>query len=194
MIMRRIVTICAAAIAIAWGIPVFAQMGGMMGPAGQAGSGMRGGRFSSSAHEGPLITIMLEHGQELGLTPDQIQKLQELRVSFAKEAIRRSADIRAAEIDLNVLLEKDRWDLAAIEAQVKQIAAMQGDLRFARIKTLAAGRALLTPEQLQKLMAIGHWTPPAGGPGRMGPGQPYGPGWPGPMGPGPGYPHAPRQR
>ena len=180
---------------MAWGllgcVRVQAQMAG---PWGQGGPWMRESPSSPFVHEGPLITIMLEHGQELGLTPDQIQKLQELRVSFAKEAIHRSADIRAAEIDLNVLLEKDRWDLAAIEAQVKQIAAMRGDLRFARIKTLAAGLALLTPEQVQKLKAIGHWRPPAGSRGRMGPGQPYGPGWPGPMGPGPGYPPAPRQQ
>ncbi len=171
--MRRVAAIFAAAIAIAWGMPVWAQMGGqtggMMGP---GGPGQGRGRPGFFAHEGPLITIMLSHAQELGLTPDQTQKLQELRTNFDKEAIQRTADIRVAEIDLNVLLEKDQWDLNAIEAKAKQIATMEGDLRVARLKTLADGRALLTPEQLQKLKAIGHWRPPAGAPGRRGPGQP----------------------
>ncbi len=94
----------------------------------------------------PLITIILSHGQELGLTPDQIQKLQALRTTFEREAVPRSVDIRAAEIALNALLEKDQWDLPAIEAKVKQIATLQGDRRVARIKTRAAGRALLTPD------------------------------------------------
>jgi Spy/CpxP family protein refolding chaperone len=127
----------------------------------------------------PIITLILSHGQELGLTPDQLQKLQELRTTFEKEATARGADIRAAEIDLNALLEKDQWDLTAIEGKVKQVATLQGDLRFAGIKALAAGEALLTPEQLQKLEAIGQWTPPPpAGPGRAGSSPPTSPGGP----------------
>ncbi len=189
--MRRVMGVFAAAILIAWGVPASAQMGGMMGP-GRPGPGEA--RPDFFAHEGPLISIMLWRAQELGLSPDQIQKLQELRTNFEKEAIRRTADIRVAEIDLNVLLEKEQADLSAIEAKVKQVAGLRGDLRFARIKTLAAGRALLSPEQLQKLMQIGHRVEPPGGQWPMGPGQPYGPGGPGRMGPGPGYPPAPRQQ
>jgi hypothetical protein len=161
-------------------------------PTGPGRPGARETRGSFFAYEGPLITLMLSHGQELGLTPEQTQKLQELRTTFEKEAVARSADIRAAEIDLNALLEKDQWDLPAIEAKVKQLATLHGDLRIARIKTLAAGRALLTPEQLQKLQTIAQWTPAPGRPERMGPRPPSGPGGPGPMPPGPGAPPAPR--
>ncbi len=191
--MWKVIAALMTALLVAWGAPASAQMGGqpggMMGP-GAGGGGTRAGFF---AHEGPLITLMLSHAQELALSSDQTQKLQELRTSFDKEAVQRTADIRAAEIDLNSLLEKDQWDLPAIEAKARQIATLQGDLRIARLKTLAAGRALLTPEQLQKLKAIGHWRPPAGAPGRRGPGQPYGPGGQGPMGPGPGGPPPPPQ-
>jgi hypothetical protein len=150
-------------------------------------------RRSFFAYEGPLITLILSHGQELGLTPEQLQKLQELRTTFDKEAIARAAAIRAAEIDLKGLLEKDQWDLTAIEAKVQQLATLRGDLRFARIKTLAAGQALLTPEQLQKLKAIAQWTSPAGGPGWMGPSPPPSPGTPGPVPPASSAPSAPQQ-
>ncbi len=154
---------------------------------------MWGTRSGAMGHEGPLISIMLTHAQELGLSPDQVQKLQELRIGFEKETVRRNADIRVAEIDLNALLEKAQWDLNAIDAKVKQIAGLRGDLRFARIKTLAAGRALLTPEQLQKLRQIGHRMGPPGDQWPMRSWQPYGPGGPGPMmPPGPGSPSAPR--
>jgi heavy-metal resistance protein len=145
------------------------------------GAGRRGAgetRRSFYTYEGPLLTLILSHGQELGLSPDQIQKLQELRTTFEKEAVARGAAIRVAEADLNALLAKDQWDLPAIEAKVQQLATLQGDLRFARIKTLAAGRALLTSEQVQKLEAIGQWTPSPGGPKRMAPRQPAGPGGP----------------
>ncbi|MFI5340299.1 MAG: Spy/CpxP family protein refolding chaperone [Candidatus Methylomirabilales bacterium] len=186
-----------AVLGIALALPAMAQTMGLPvqgGPMGSQGPGMmgqgampgpragRGGAWSS--HEGPLITIMLEQKQELGLTLDQERKLRDLRTEFAKESERRSADIRVAEIELDSLLEQDRWDLAKIEPKVKQIATLQGDLRLARIKTLGAGLEVLTPEQLEKLKQIGHRMRPGSGPGGYGPGM---------MGPGPGGPRGPRQ-
>lgn len=174
-------------------------VGQMMGPLGQAGPlGMQGSGFGRggwwSSHEGPLITIMLDHRLELGLTLDQERRLRELRTEFAKESERRSAEIRVAEIELDALLEQDKWDLAKIEPKVEQIATLQGDLRLARIKTLAAGRDVLTPEQLETLKQIGHRMRSGGfGPGMMWPGPPSGFGPPGPGIPGPGAPRAPRQ-
>ncbi len=177
--------------------PATAQMMGppvQGGPSGMPGAGIMGqgarpgpefgreGRRSS--HEGPLITIMLDHAQELGLTPDQERKLRDLRTEFAKESVRRTANIRVAEIELNSLLEQDKWDLTKIEPKVKQIAALQGDLRLARIKVLAAGREILTPEQIEKLKQVGHRMRPALAPGGSRPGM---------RGPGPGGSEAPRQ-
>ena len=182
------------------------MMGGMMG-GGMGGHGMREGRGGRAlSHEGPLISIMLEHKQDLGLNAEQERKLRDLRTEFAKESVRRGAEIRVAEIELDSLLEQDKWDLAKIEPKVKQIATLLGDLRLARIKTLEAGRAVLTAEQLEKLKQVGHRMRAMGGPGQpMGPGGPMGPGMmmapgmmgPGMMGPGmmpgPGGPSAPRQ-
>ncbi len=171
------------------------QGGGMMG-GGMGGHGMREGRGGRAlSHEGPLISIMLEHSQDLGLNAEQERKLRDLRTEFAKESVRRGAEIRVAEIELDALLEQDRWDLAKIEPRVKQIATLQGDLRLARIKTLAAGREVLTPEQLEKLKQLGHrmrsgWGLEGPGPGMMGPGQP--PGMPGQGMPGPGGPRPAR--
>ena len=184
------------ALVAALALPAPAQMMGPMGQGGQAGSmgggmmggmmghgmgpGMREGRGGRApSHEGPLISIMLEHAQELGLSPEQEKKLQDLRTEFAKDSIRRTAEIQVAEIELNALLEEDQWDLAKIEPKAKQIAGLRGDLRLARIKTLAAGRAVLTVEQLEKLKQAGHrMRHEMGGPGMMGPGGHMGPGGP----------------
>jgi len=172
------------------GGPMGMQGPGMMG-GGMGGHGMREGRGGRAlSHEGPLISITLEHKQDLGLNAEQERKLRDLRTEFAKESVRRGAEIRVAEIELDSLLEQDQWDLAKIEPKVKQIASLQGDLRLARIKTLEAGRAVLTAEQLEKLKQVGHRMRAMGGPGQpMRPGGPMGPG----MTPGPGGPSAPRQ-
>ena len=189
----------AAALAIALALPASAQMYGPPGPGGPMGGERMGPGFREDregrmmSHEGPLITIMLEHSQELGLTLEQQQKLRDLRTQFSKESVRRTAEIRLAEIELDTLLEQDQWDLSKIEAKVKQIAALQGDLRLARVKTLAAGRAVLTPQQLENFKQVGHRMRLQGGPGSPGPGMmgpgPYG----GPGMRGPGGPPAPRQ-
>ncbi len=162
--------------------------GGSMGPG--MGPGMGGGPGGRDmSHEGPLITIMLDYKQEIGLTLEQEKKLRDLRTEFSKESARRTADIRVAEIELDALLEQEKWDLSKIEPKVKQIATLQGELRLARIKTLEAGRAVLTPQQLEKLKQVGHRMRGQGGLGLMGPG-----GGMGPRGmPGPGGSPAPRQ-
>ncbi len=145
-------------------------------PAGQPGTpAAPSGAF---AYQVPFLTLVLSHGQELGLTPDQLQKLQELRTAFDKEAVARGALIRAAQGALNALLEQDQWDLPAIDAKVHEVATLQADQQFAAIKTVAAGEALLTPAQLQKLDAIGQWSPSPGGPAPAGPRPPSSPGGP----------------
>lgn len=201
----------AAVLMVGLASPAAAGMMGQMPPGGQSGGmgggmmgGMMGGQMMGRgmgegrghrimSHEGPLITMMLEHGQELGLNSEQEKKLRDLRTEFSKESVRKTAEIRVAQIELDSLLEQEQWDLARIDPKVKQLATLQGDLRFARIKTLAAGRAVLTPQQLEKLQQVGHrmraMRGPGGmgggmmGPGMMGPGSPSGPGTRGPGAP-----------
>jgi periplasmic protein CpxP/Spy len=180
----------AAAFVVALGVPATAGMMGQMPPAGQAGGmgpggmggmmdhGMRGSGHRMGGHEGPLITMMLHHGHDLALSPEQEKQLRALRTEFSKESVRRNAEIRVLQIDVDALLEQDRWDLAQIEPKVKQIATLEGELRAARIKTLAQGRTLLTPQQLEKLKQLGHQMRSMGGPGGMGHGM-RGPGGPG---------------
>jgi hypothetical protein len=193
----------ATTLVLAFGAPAVAGMMGQTPPSGSGGGtgagamghmmhhGMmeHGGRMGS--HEGPLLTMMLHHSQDLGLSPEQEQTLRDLRTAFEKEAVRRTAEIRVLQIDVDALLEQERWDLAQLEPKVRQVAALQGELRIARLKTLAAGRALLTPQQLEKLKQIGHHGGSMGGPGGMGHGMmgPSGAGSPGRGGPA-AQPHA----
>jgi Spy/CpxP family protein refolding chaperone len=128
------------------------SMGGMMGP-GMRGPGMMGPGPVAPA-ERPLISIMLQHRADLGLTPEQVTRLEGLRDGFAREAIRREADIRIAELDLGSLLEQDPLDMTKVEAKVRELAQLQADLRVARLRTIEQGKALLTPEQKTRLQAV----------------------------------------
>ena len=136
----------------------------------QQGRGAMGmpGRIMGDPVERPLITIMLHHRTELGLTPEQVTRLEAIRGEFAREAIRRDADIRVAELDLGTLLEQDPVDLAKAEAKTREVAQLRVDLRIARLRAVEQGKAVLTAEQRSRLRTMlsggmHHGTPGAPG-------------------------------
>jgi Spy/CpxP family protein refolding chaperone len=114
------------------------------------------GSYGRGRHEGPRIRGMLRWKEELGLTPEQVRALWELRTNSAIEAIRRTADIRVAELQLHGLLEQDKVDLDKVEAQTRKTAFLHANRRLARIKTIEAGKALLTPDQQEKFKQLAH--------------------------------------
>jgi hypothetical protein len=104
--------------------------------------------------ERPLITIMLRHGAELGLSPDQLQSLEELKTDFQREAVRHEADIRIAEMELAALLQVKPADLEQVKTKLQEIERSRLDLRFARIRTIEQGKAQLSPEQWAKFQIL----------------------------------------
>jgi Spy/CpxP family protein refolding chaperone len=140
----------------------------MQGRGGMGSMGGPMGRMMGDPAERPLITIMLHHRTELGLSADQVSRLETLRSDFTREAIRRDADIRIAELDLTSLLEQDPADLSKVEAKVREAAQLRADLRIARLRAIEQGKALLTPEQrtrLQTMLSGGMHHGPGGAPG-----------------------------
>jgi hypothetical protein len=120
-----------------------------------------GGRGpEASAAERPLITLMLDRRQELALSPEQVTRLEGLRQAFAREAIRRDADIRVAELDLAAILDHDPVDMARAEAKIHELARLRAQLRVERLRTIEQGKAVLTPEQRTRLQSL-LGTPPA---------------------------------
>ena len=109
----------------------------------------------TTAHEQqPVISLLLRNREKLGLSDDQVKKLEQLRSDFEKETIRNEADIRVAEIDLNNLLQAQNADLAKVEAKIRDIERLRADLRIARIRAIEKGKALLTAEQRKKLQEL----------------------------------------
>ena len=139
--------------------------------------GMRGDwGYGRGGHQGPLISMMLHQKEQLGLTATQERSLRELRANFEKEAIQRTSEIDVAELELKGLLEQDKVDLVKVEAQAKKIALQRAEFRVARIKTIEAGKEVLSPDQRSKLEKLrhDHWWGGMGK-GMTGPGTGSGP-------------------
>jgi Spy/CpxP family protein refolding chaperone len=109
---------------------------------------------TTSPEQQPIISLLLRNREKVGLSDDQVKKLEELRADFEKESIKNDADVRVAEIDLTNLLQAQSVDLEKAEAKIRDIERLRGDLRIARIRAIEKGKALLTAEQRKKLQDL----------------------------------------
>lgn len=122
------------------------------------GQGWRGHfRWGGGSGGRPIISLALRYRQELGLSPAQVETLERLRDDFRREAIRRGAEIRVADLDLSAMTRTDPADIGKpvdmgkVEATVRELERLRAEQRLARIRTIEAGKAQLTPEQRTKL-------------------------------------------
>lgn len=91
---------------------------------------------------------------DLGLSPQQKKDVAELfaQCRTSSEPLRKKlADERLA---LRNLIHADKVDEAAIRAQSAKVAAVESDLAVQRAQSSQRLRALLTPEQAQKLKSM----------------------------------------
>ena len=98
----------------------------------------------------PTISQMLSRREALGLSADQVKKLEQLRDNFERLSIRNNAEVRIVELDIAGLLENPSVDLAKVEAKVREAEKLRADLRIARIKVTEQAKAVLTSEQRKR--------------------------------------------
>ena len=94
--------------------------------------------------------------EELKLTDEQKEAFHRLRLDYDKMVVKKTADVRVAEVDLATLLGKDKLDRQAIEEQVKTIGAIKEDMMMARVDSLLELKGVLTEEQYGKFREILH--------------------------------------
>ena len=107
-----------------------------------------------SREERPVISQILSNREALGLSADQVRKLEHLRDGFQRLSIRNDADLRIVELDIAALLDNDPVDLAKLEAKMREGEKLRTDLRLARIRAIEQARGMLTAEQKKKLQDL----------------------------------------
>lgn len=107
--------------------------------------------------------------KELGLTPDQAQKIESLKVEHQKEMITLKSQMRLKRLDLRQEMEKDSPNPASLDKMVDESAAMRATMEKARLHHLLDVKKILTPEQWQKAKAhFAERIGDMGGPGQGG--------------------------
>ena len=62
-----------------------------------------------------------------------------------------SASVQLAALDLRKMMRADKPDVGTIERQIDKVASLRAALTKNRVTGMLEARALLTPEQLEKL-------------------------------------------
>jgi Spy/CpxP family protein refolding chaperone len=111
-------------------------------------------RHQDAAPDRPVISVMLRQRNALGLLLAQVHRLEQIRDSYQRQAIRSNADIRIAEMEVQTLLEADPVNLEQVRLKLQEIEHLKVELRLARIGAIEQAKALLSPEQREKLAAL----------------------------------------
>ena len=102
----------------------------------------------------PVISQMLNNKEALGLSADQVRRLEQQRDNFQRLTIRNEADLRILELDIASLLDSEPVEMAKLEAKMREEEKLRTDLRIARIRAIEQGKALLNAEQKKKLTEL----------------------------------------
>jgi Spy/CpxP family protein refolding chaperone len=130
-------------------LAALAQSGGAdRGPAMRGGFGHRGGDRMLAMLDNPRVRTTL------GLSDEQAGRLRQVMVEAEKSALKTRADLGVRQIELRELLRADQPDRGAVTKKVQEISELRGQMMQQRIDSLLASKAILTPEQQQKIRAF----------------------------------------
>ena len=138
------------------GMPMMGP-GRSFGPDGRAGMRRRNlqsrNGMGGQAGGGNLQRLLRspEVQKELGLTEDQLKKLEEVAFSAGKAAIQERANLQVQRLELARLMRADSPDRSAIDKKLQEISQADLGLSRARVNALLDARGVLTKPQRDKL-------------------------------------------
>jgi Spy/CpxP family protein refolding chaperone len=141
-----------AALCLIMGLAAAAAAQPGRGPDGGRGDGFgpdggRGDGFGPGAHMGRLW-------ERLDLTPEQRDKMAKLRETGQAEGLALRKDLMRLRHELRGEMLKDAPEGRAVEQFAARIGELQGKLQAHRLRQRLALRALLTPEQRDRLLLL----------------------------------------
>jgi len=131
--------------------------GGMMGQGvmGSGMMGMMGQGMGVVATGGPGAAAMLSMREGLGLTDEQVGRLEAIRDEFARTAQPQMNAMMASHAAAATALKADPPDLDAYQQGLQAAANIMVQTHVAMARSQLEAQGVLTPEQLERLEARG---------------------------------------
>jgi Spy/CpxP family protein refolding chaperone len=135
---------------------VFASFTFMLESAPMQRKMMRHARFGIMMAEKNLFPaeMLLRNKDEIGLTKDQVTRIEKMQELYQESVIRKQADIKVEELKFRSYLKNDQIDRSKMEKMIRVTAKMRTDSQVDHINYLLDLRNLLTPEQIEKIEAL----------------------------------------
>jgi len=90
----------------------------------------------------------------LNLSPDQVKKINLLRLEYNKQAIQLKANIQVKQLDIQKQLMSPAANPSLVRKLLQEKLQMESQLQAASLDNFLAIKKLLTPEQLVKLPEV----------------------------------------
>jgi Spy/CpxP family protein refolding chaperone len=113
-----------------------------------------GAGFGLLSDSRPFISLALQLRGDLGLSTEQVKKLEAARDEFSKKYRADREDIFTKTRDLRAALNTQKVDQKDAERRIREIEKMRAGLRIARVRAIEKGKAVLTQEQSDKLYSL----------------------------------------
>jgi Spy/CpxP family protein refolding chaperone len=127
---------------------------GMMGPGGMPMMRMMRPPVGLMGLIHRWQNFLIAEKVNLGLTAEQLDKIESILSAQRKVLIRKNADRKVLLVEIQELLLKEKVDLNEVEKKVKAMEATFGDMIMERARAFETALAVLTPEQRKKAVAF----------------------------------------
>lgn len=132
-----------------------APANGMPASTPQANTSLPGFPGSSHIYHVGSTGFFLNHARLLALTPEQSEKLGQIRERELLHQSQVNRKLAQAEEDLWLLTGSDRPDLSSIEAKLKKIEGLRTMKRLYFIRSVGKAAQVLTPKQMKLVLGTG---------------------------------------
>ena len=96
----------------------------------------------------------LDMRKPLGLTDDQVDKLQKIRLDHAKQTIDLQGELYIAQIKLQDLLESDAIQINDADRKITDTYDLEAELQIKKVKSMIMARNVLTPSQREQVKSM----------------------------------------
>lgn len=114
----------------------------------------QGCSYGKKSEECPVMQkahCLLESKEELGLSADQVKKIQDLKLNLKKEMIRKEAELKVLKVDLMAAMKSDDWDVDAMNKLIDQKFDLKKQMMKSGVAAKGQLMSILTDDQKAKM-------------------------------------------
>ena len=90
---------------------------------------------------------LLYHQKDMNLSGDQVNKIKQITMNYAKAHVKAEAEMKLAKIDAMALKMDETSDLGAIESAMQKYERAKTAMHLEGVKAIRAAMGVLNPEQ-----------------------------------------------